>query len=396
MEVKNVTNHRNRTIFFLVDDDGKVIQPVYEYMLFLMRNGKKKNTVKNICHCLKLYFEWLKIAGLTYKTAVDKKSPTNKGIMLNLTAFKTWLKFPSQKGNIIILTPRRIDSTINQITSAVYGFYNFLTANEEINDFPMYTKMKCNSQFKGMLSEMVLKNQPSYKSVLKEREAKKVIKYITLSEYNRMQAEATNLRDKVILALLYDGGLRVSEAIGINLSDLRDIHKNTIHITYREDINNPDAAVKYYSTGDVIISDFARDLIIKYINEFLSYIDTNYLLINMYGDTKYQPMRTHNIENIISRLAKKAKIDRKITPHALRHGCAVLMYNNGAPIKQIQDKLRHQSPNTTAAIYAQFDDEGRKKAMATSYEKANMKCNPNDMTLDDLHDWLLKEDEDYE
>lgn len=57
-------------------------------MLFLMRNGKKKNTVKSNCYNLKLYFDWLQIAGLTYKTAVDKKSKTNKGILMNLTDFK--------------------------------------------------------------------------------------------------------------------------------------------------------------------------------------------------------------------------------------------------------------------------------------------------------------------
>ena len=397
MEVKSITNERKRTIYFLVDDDGKVIHSVYDYMLFLLRNGKKKNTVKTNCYNLKLYFEWLQISGLTYKSAVDKKSPTNKGILMNLTAFKLWLKYPAIRDNVISIasvTAIRADSTVNQIMSSVFGFYNFLVANEEINEFPVYTQMKNNSRFKGMLSEMALKKETTPRSMLKTKEPKRIIKYITLSEYEKLFEQATCLRDQVILSLLFDGALRVSEVIGLNITDFREIHKNKVFITYREDTNNPDAAVKYYSTGYIFVSDATRDLIIKYINEYLSYIDTNYFVFNMYGDTKYQPMKRNNIEKLIARLAKKAGLSKEVTPHMLRHGQAVLMLKNGARMEQIQDKLRHKSPVTTAEIYAEFDDESRRDAMQTVYDKANTKFSPDDLSLDELTEWLLEEDED--
>lgn len=366
-------------------------------MLFLLRNGKKKNTVKTNCYNLKLYFEWLQISGLTYKSAVDKKSPTNKGILMNLTAFKLWLKYPDIRDNVISIAPVeaiRTDSTVNQIMSSVFGFYNFLVANEEINEFPVYTQMKNNSRFKGMLSEMALKKETTPRSMLKTKEPKRIIKYITLSEYEKLFEQATSLRDQVILALLFDGALRVSEVIGLNITDLREIYKNKVFITYREDTNNPDAAVKYYSTGYIFVSDATRDLIIKYIAEYLSYIDTNYFIFNLYGDTKYQPVRRNNIEKLIARLAKKAGLSKKVTPHMLRHGQAVLMLKNGVRMEQIQDKLRHKSPVTTAEIYAEFDEESRRNAAQTIYNKENTKFSPDDLSLDELTEWLLEEDED--
>lgn len=392
MEVKFFTNKRNHTIYFLVDDDGKVIKPVYDYMLYVVRNDKKLNTIKSICYNLKLYFEWLSLVGLDYKSAVARKSDKNNGIMANLSAFKMWLKYPHYDEKIIELKEMeaaRTTSTINQIMSSVFGFYDYLSVNGEIDDFQMYAQVKNNSQFRGMLSEMLLKKENRRRSLLKSREPKKIIKYITQSEYEKMYAAAENLRDKVILALMFDGGLRVSEVIGLHIEDLNEIHINKIKITFREDINNPDAAVKYESIGHVFISDQTRDLIIQYINEYVSYVDTDYFLFNIYGETKYQPLSRNNIEKMVTRLAKRAQLNKKITPHMLRHGCAVFMFNNGCNMKQIQDKLRHRSPLTTATIYAELDDNGRKNAMKTAYDKANMKFTPDDMNLDDIIEWLL-------
>ena len=87
MEVKTFTNKRNHTIYFLVDDEGKVIKPVYDYMLYMARNDKKVNTIKSVCYNLKLYFDWLSIVNMNYKDAVAKKSKDNKGIIENLSSF---------------------------------------------------------------------------------------------------------------------------------------------------------------------------------------------------------------------------------------------------------------------------------------------------------------------
>lgn len=398
MEVKNITNQNKHTIYFLVDDNGKVIPEIYNYMLFLVRTKKKNNTVKNVCHSLKLYYEWLNKVGLNYKTAVARKSDINKGVLLNLSEFRMWLEFPEYKENVINLTEvqaARTDTTINQIMSNVFGFYNFLVANDELNEFSAYNSIRTNSQFKGMLSEMALKKKSTPRSMLKTKTTKKLIKYITKEEYELLLNAAENLRDKIILALMFDGGMRVSEVIGLHITDLREIYMNKVYIEFREDYDNPDAAVKYYSTGYIFVSDQTRDLIIQYMNDYLSYVDTDYFIFNLYGDSKYKPMRRNTIEKLLNRLTKKCKLNKNITPHMLRHGCAVFMLNNGAKMEQIQDKLRHNSPETTAKIYAEYLDSGRREAMETIYKNANEKFAP-ESSLDELADWLNEEDDIYE
>ena len=153
MEVKTFTNKRNHTIYFLVDDEGKVIKPVYDYMLYMARNDKKVNTIKSVCYNLKLYFDWLSIVNMNYKDAVAKKSKDNKGIIENLSSFKMWLKYPNYDEKIIDLkkqTAKRTTSTINQIMGSVFCFYDYLVINGNIEEFSMYQKVKDNSQFRGM------------------------------------------------------------------------------------------------------------------------------------------------------------------------------------------------------------------------------------------------------
>ena len=78
--------------------------------------------------------------------------------------------------------------------------------------------------------------------------------------------KATNPRNRIIIGLLFEGGLRVSELIGLNICDLKDINQGIVHIVKRDDPNNPDAAVKYNSIGDVFVS----PALAKEINDFLN------------------------------------------------------------------------------------------------------------------------------
>lgn len=399
MEVKHFTNKNNHTIYFVVENDGTVVKPVYDYMLFLARSKKSLNTIQNCAYSLRLYFEWLSSVNLTYKTAVESKSKTNKGAIMNLSEFMFWLEYPDKNNKVIPIDgiqAVRTPQTINQIMSHVHGFYRFASKNEGINSFPDYEEIQSNSQYRGFLSEMAITKKKQTKTPLKMKTKKKVPKYITLDEYRKMMEQANCLRDKVILSLMYDGGLRVSEVIGLHIEDLHDIYKNQVHITLREDYENRDASVKYGSVGTVYVSDNTRDLIIDYINNYLSFVDTNLVVFNLYGETRLKPMKRNNIEKLVKAIAKRAKIDKNITLHMFRHGTAVLMFNNGCTMQQIQSKLRHSSPTTTANVYAEFDEFGRKEAMQTVYNKSNQKFTPDGLSLDDVLDWLTKEDDIYE
>ena len=139
--------------------------------------------------------------------------------------------------------------------NSVLSFYDFLVFDEGIDKLNVYQKARKSTRFHHSLDEMVIKHEIKEKSKLKEKVPKKKIKHITYSQYKLLMEKATNPRNRIIIGLLFEGGLRISEVIGLNIVDLNDIDRGIIHIVKRDDPNNPDAAVKYNSVGDVFVSD---------------------------------------------------------------------------------------------------------------------------------------------
>ena len=398
MNIKEIQTKSGKTLPLLFGDDGKVISEVYKYMRFLITNGNSYNTVISYCQRLKLYYEWLEVASLTYKTAVESKSATNKGIIENFIAFKLWLKYPDYNKNVVSIngyTAIRTSKTVNLIMSTVLSFYDFISLDEGIDKLPVYRQMRGNAQFHSFLSEMTIKNQRGLTSVLKEKEVKKRLEYITREEYEKCYENATSLRNKIIIGLLFECGMRVSEVIGLMIEDLKDIQNKTIHIVKHNDPTNKDAAVKYDSEGTVFITDRLQKDIIEYINNFLVDIDTNYFIVNQYGDNKYQPMSRRNIEDMITRLGRKIGIN-DLHPHSFRHGLAMDMLNSGCNMVQIKDTLRHSNINTTSDIYARYDTATKRQMMDEYNENANKNFAKEGSTLDELVDFLLEDDKEDE
>lgn len=395
MQIKKAKIATVGEIYFLVEDSGKPIMEVYRYMLFLRLNGKSINTNKVYCTHLKLFYEWLQQNHLTYHTAIwsDGKDMT----LNSLSNFKFWIKYPDYNEKLIPIggfEQKRTASTINQIMNVVLNFYDFIAQDEDMPGLDVYKELRCNTLFHGFLDELTLKKEKTFSNIFKERVPKKRIKYVTREQYNQLRSLANNQRDRIIIGLLFEGGMRVSEVIGLNIVDLKDIRNNKIFIRLREDPENPDAFVKYGSEGSIFISDTLRDEIIDYLQNVLCNIKTDYVIINLYSKiNRYKPMRRDTIEDIISRLGEKAGID-DLHPHMFRHGIAVDMLEKGCDMVQIKDKLRHRSISTTTNIYAEVNDKARKDAMTLYFNKIDTDFTPDAFSMNELADLLMKEDTD--
>lgn len=395
MQIKKAKIATVGEIYFLVEDSGKPIMEVYRYMLFLRLNGKSINTNKVYCNHLKLFYEWLQLNHLTYHTAIwsDGKDMT----LTSLSNFKFWIKYPDYNEKLIPIggfEQKRTVSTINQIMNVVLNFYDFIAQDEDMPGLDVYKELRCNTLFHGFLDELTLKKEKTFSNIFKERVPKKRIKYVTREQYNLLRSLANNQRDRIIIGLLFEGGMRVSEVIGLNIVDLKDIRNNKIFIRLREDPENPDAFVKYGSEGSIFISDTLRDEIIDYLQNVLCNIKTDYVIINLYSKiNRYKPMRRDTIEDIISRLGKKAGID-DLHPHMFRPGIAVDMLEKGCDMVQIKDKLRHRSISTTTNIYAEVNDKARKDAMTLYFNKIDTDFTPDAFSMNELADLLMKEDTD--
>jgi integrase/recombinase XerD len=150
-------------------------------------------------------------------------------------------------------------------------------------------------------------------------------------------------RNKAILETLYSCGLRVSELINLKISDLF-FDENFIKVTGKGSKDRFVPIAKSTKKHILLYKDGTR----KHLKIIKGHEDT--LFLNRRGKQLTRAM----IFTIIKELAEKINLQKKISPHTLRHSFATHLLENGADLRSIQMMLGHESITTTE-IYVHLD-----------------------------------------
>lgn len=168
---------------------------------------------------------------------------------------------------------------------------------------------------------------------------KKLPEILTVQEVDLLLAQPDDrtpkgIRDKAMLELLYATGIRVSELIHLNLSD---VNMQLGYITCKD--HEKDRIVPFGST--------ARRALERYIKEarggLLGAQDAGGLFVNCSG----KPMSRQGFWKVLKGYVSQAGITADITPHTLRHSFATHLLQNGADLKSVQEMLGHSDISTT-------------------------------------------------
>ena len=142
-------------------------------------------------------------------------------------------------------------------------------------------------------------------------------------------------RNKAMLELMYSSGLRVSELINLELSDI--------------DLNNN--YVRCFGKGSkeriVPIGEYSSKYLSIYINEYRDSMKKGYYTEKIFLNNHGKEMTRQGFFKIIKKIAKDKDINKNITPHMLRHSFATHLLNNGADLRTIQEMVGHSSISTT-------------------------------------------------
>jgi site-specific recombinase XerD len=185
--------------------------------------------------------------------------------------------------------------------------------------------------FKWMVNEKYMLEDPC-KRVDKIKVDKKAPIYLTMDEMGNMFKVARhNNRDYLVVSMLYATGVRVSELVNIRKADI-DFQRNNIKVFGK---GAKERIVK--------IPDVFKDELITYTKGF----GLDQLLF---------PLTPSTVEKDIRRIAGRAQISKKITPHKLRHTFATHMLQAGSNIVAIQKLMGHSSLSTTQ-IYMHYSDQ---------------------------------------
>ncbi len=163
------------------------------------------------------------------------------------------------------------------------------------------------------------------------------------------------LRDRAMLETLYSAGLRVSELVGLN----------------DDDLDGAAGIVRVRGKGRkerlAPLGTFARKAIDRWlkVRKLAAGLERNPrrpVFTNKFG----KRLTTRSVGRLLEKYLKIAGLDRRTTPHTLRHSFATHLLDRGADIRSVQELLGHKSLATTQ-IYTHLSTAGLRKA----YDKAH-------------------------
>ncbi|WP_299525210.1 site-specific tyrosine recombinase/integron integrase [uncultured Methanobrevibacter sp.] len=185
-------------------------------------------------------------------------------------------------------------------------------------------------------SIIIPKRTKSIPNFLTESEVKILLNSITWDENSDSNFRIiTKLRDKLIVTLLYSSGLRVSELINLKINDIN--------------FNEKKMTVKGKDNNRIILLNKSSILLLKkYLQKRTQ--QSEYLFVNKSGNQ----LTSRYVQLMIKKYGEESKLDKKITPHVLRHSYATNLLKQGVNIKIIQQLLGHTNISTTQ-IYTQYE-----------------------------------------
>ncbi len=238
------------------------------------------------------------------------------------SAIKKYLKYKSQtpkdkveetiKNYLLTLTNKTSPQTQNIIISAIkFYHYNILNQHFRLNIKTAHKPKKL-------------------PIILSKEEIAKILK------------NTNNPKHKLLIALTYGSGLRVSEAVSIKVRDI-NTKELTIHIK-----NSKGHKDRITIISPKIIPDIQVLTNGKSSNDYL------------FESERGGKLTTRTVQKIFSRALKKANITKPATFHSLRHSFATHLLENGTDIRYVQELLGHQNIRTTQR-YTQVTNPSLKK-----------------------------------
>lgn len=242
------------------------------------------------------------------------------------------------------------DVTLNE----VYDFLAFLSRDRGLN---AASRARMIITLKGFYRYLTDKAKLLDKNPVQNLDAPKLKKalphYLTLEESRRLLScvDGKNReRDYCILCLFLNCGLRISEMVGLNLTDIRQ------------------DCLLIHGKGNKERVVFLNDAAAKALNDWLlvrkdiSAIDKNAVFLS----NRRRRMSVDSVQIMVKKALLRAGLDAsQYSPHKLRHTAATLMLQSGVDVRTLQELLGHENLNTTQ-IYTHIANTELKNAAASN------------------------------
>jgi integrase/recombinase XerD len=199
------------------------------------------------------------------------------------------------------------------------------------------------SFFSWLTSEELIMRDPTVK-IKPPKKEKRLPKALSIEELEMLRESCKTNRQRAFLEILYATGCRLSEVHGLN----------------RNDINNQTMSCKVIGKGNKEREVFFSYKAMYHLRKYLMNRNDTEEALMITERQPYRRLSKRGIQREVAIIAKNAGLEKKVSPHTLRHTFATLTLNNGADIVAVQHLLGHSSPSTTQT-YAVLSDERKRE-----------------------------------
>ena len=325
MELHKI-KYKNEDTFVLLDDNMKLVKPVYDYLKHLRQKDRAINTIKANCNDLKLYWDFLN------KERYDYYEVTPKII----GEFIEYLREPNPTDNLVSIyaESKRTGKTINRILSTVYNFYKYCAIVNEVNNPNRPFDM-----FKNILHH-ASSNNKTKQSIFKVKVSETSVKLVSEREAEIFLNALNSWRDKLIFKIMHLTGARIGEVLDLQIEDIP--YPDT-----SQEIGKLENIKSKGKTRDLYVPMSLLEEIDKFIMEERYNIDTehSYIFVSQQKQNLGKPLTYRAIYEVFNTAKKKTGI--QLNMHDLRHTCATNLVESGMDISVVRIVLGHEYVSTT-------------------------------------------------
>lgn len=361
MRVKKVAGARaGQSAVELVDAAGEPVADVARFLRLLTVRDYSPNTVRAYAHDLQKLFQFLQ----------DRDMTTEEFKPARAVEFIEWLRTrsSSRKAQRLDLALTAGDGrllaakTCNRVLAAVSSFFEFLISVDRYGgaDNPVVTVTDHAS------ARVPGRPRPPLMTSRVRRPVRRALRIKTVETLPRPMSDDTygalltvlrTRRDRALLELMWEGGLRPGEVLGLRLEDI-SYGRRRIVVRHR---NDHPAGVRQKSRRDRTV-DLLEGRALPAVSDYVMHerppdAETGYVfLVGGRGQRRHEPLSYDGLVRMFARAARRAGVrDAWLTPHALRHTHATRMFEGGMRDLTLMTRLGHASPDSTK-IYTRVSD----------------------------------------
>lgn len=364
MRVQHTKQPTGRMSFDLLDDANLPVPEVSGFLRYLESRDYSSHTISAYAYDLLHFSRFLAQEGLTY---ADFSPAHALALVAYLRAQP--VRRQAQRTSLVSCTIEQGQPTtclsaptVNRVLAAISSLYEYLIVSEQfaVRENPIQ------KQHDPALARVSERHRPFMGGASHQRPIRRIVRVKTVERLPRPMSDEQvqpllsslcRLRDKAMILLMLQGGLRPGEVLNLHMEDIQYGRRRVI-IRYRTD--HP-KGVRTKSRRERVV-DLHEPETLATLSAYImqerptNTDETTVFLVGGQGKRRLEPLSYHALVKLFERHCERLGIREPwVTPHALRHTHATKLWENGMRELTLQKRLGHASPDSTR-VYTRVSD----------------------------------------